>query len=149
MFSSFPWRAEDYLPYIFKSRKWNVSALKRKWKETVRGDDRVISVNRWRSHLCNQGGLTNAALICDGRPGIHSSLSALLIPPKSKPDVHLCTCSAAAGCTFQHHVKFIYVSSDHLTFGIIASTNVFHLNEDVENAALWTRGGHRSFIFPR
>lgn len=55
---------------------------------------------------------------------------------------------ATAGCTFQHAVKFIYVSSEHLTFGVIASPDARHLNEDVGNAALRTRGGHRSFVFP-
>lgn len=75
-----------------------------------------------------------------------------LFPLKANPT---CICAsvqrldATAGCTFQHDVKYIYVSSDHLTFGIIASPNVCHLNEDVGNAALRTRGGHRSLIFPR
>lgn len=48
-----------------------------------------------------------------------------------------------AGRIFQHAVKFIYTSSDHLTFGIIASLvsspSVCHLNGDIGNAALWTR----------
>lgn len=61
-----------------------------------------------------------------------------LFPLKANPT---CICArvqqldATAGRTFQHDVKFIYVSPDHLTFGIIASPNVCHLNEDVGNAA--------------
>lgn len=102
-------RAEDYLSYIFKSRKWKASALKRKWRETVREDDRVILANRWRSHLCNQSGLTNGALICDGRPGNHSSLSVLLIPPKSKPGARLCTCPAAGRDCRTHFPVHLHV----------------------------------------
>lgn len=70
-----------------------------------------------------------------------------LFPLKANP---ACTCArvqqldATAGRTFQ----FIYMSSDHLTFGLIASPYVCHLNEDLGKAALGTRGGHRPSVFP-